>query len=203
MDATPLQATAREQFGKGAARKMRSAGQIPALVYRAGSEPTHIAVDPAELRLLFARSGNPNMILTVDVGSGPKNCILTATQKHPLTRELLHADFYEVVADKKVTVNVPVAAVGKPKGAVLGGKLQILRREVPLRCLPQNIPAALEIDVTDMDLGDFLRVSSLTTPEGTTVATEQDFNIFSLKGRRLEAEDAEGEDEVAAESDDS
>ena len=202
MNATPLQASAREQFGKGAARKMRRAGQIPALVYRDGGEPTHITVDPAELKLLFQRSGNPNMILTVDVGTGPKNCILTATQKPPLSRELLHADFYEVVADKKVTVNVPVSAVGKPKGAIVGGKIQIVRRTVPLSCLPKDIPAVLEIDVTHMDLGDFYRVDELTPPAGCTVASDRNFNIFALKGRRV-AEEAVLEDAAddAAETD--
>lgn len=197
MNATPLQASAREQFGKGAARKMRAAGKIPALVYRDGAAPTHISVDPAELRLLFARSKNPNMVLTVDVGGGPKNCILTATQKHPLTRELLHADFYEVAADKELTVNVPVTPVGKPKGAIVGGKIHIIRRTVPLVCLPANIPAVLELDVTGMDLGDYYRVSDIVPPEGCRIATENDFNIYALKGRRVAAV---ADEEEAAES---
>lgn len=187
MDATPLQAEARTQFGKGAARKLRRAGRIPALIYRAGGEPTHITLDPAELRLAFQRSGNPNMLLSIDVGTGAKTCLLTATQKHPVSRDLLHADFYQVDASEQVVVNVPVKAVGKAKGIVLGGKLQTIRRDVPIRCLPQNIPALLEIDVSDLDLGAYYRVSGVAAPEGCEVVFDNDFNIFAVKGRRVAA----------------
>jgi large subunit ribosomal protein L25 len=186
MDATPLQAEARTQFGKGAARKLRQSGRIPALVYRAGGEPTHITLDPAELRLAFQRSGNPNMLLKIDVGTGPKVCLLTDTQKHPLTRELLHADLYEVVEDSLVVVKVPVRSVGKSKGIILGGKLQTIRRDVPLRCLPKDIPPFLSIDVTNVDLGGYYRASMVQAPEGCEVVYENDFNIFAVKGRRVE-----------------
>ncbi len=190
MDATPLQAEARTQFGKGAARKLRRAGRIPALIYRAGGEPTHITLDPAELRLVYQRSGNPNQLLTIDVGTGPKVCLLTDTQKHPVSRELLHADLYEVLADQLVTVNVPVRPKGKSKGIVLGGKLQTIRRDVSLRCLPKAIPPFLEIDVTNVDLGGFYRASMVTAPEGCEVVLDNDYNIFAVKGRRVAVEEA-------------
>ncbi len=187
MDATPLSAESRSDFGKGAARKLRAAGRIPALVYRDGAEPAHISVDPAELRLIFQRSNNPNTILAIDTGAGVKHCILTATQKHPVSRRLLHADFFEVREDEALLVEVPVAHVGKAKGTIIGGKMQKLRHTLPIRALPQNIPALIEVDVTDMDLGEMMRASAVTPPEGCEVITKVDFNIFACKGRRTVA----------------
>ena len=187
MNTTPLQASSRTDFGKGAARKLRAAGQIPALVYRDGAEPAHIAVDPAELRLIFQRSNNPNTILAIDVNGTKRNCLLTATQKHPVSRNLLHADFYEVREDQTVLVEVPVSPVGKAKGAIVGGKIQRLRHTIPMRALPKDIPALIELDVTPLDLGDMLRASSVEAPAGCTIVAEQDFNIFACKGRRVAA----------------
>jgi large subunit ribosomal protein L25 len=187
MDATPLSAESRSEFGKGAARKIRAAGRIPALVYRDGADPAHISIDPAELRLIFQRSSNPNTILAIDTGAGVKHCVLTATQKHPVSRRLLHADFFEVREDETLLVEVPVTHVGKAKGIIVGGKMQKLRHTLPIRALPQNIPAVIEVDVTEMDLGDMLRASAVVPPEGCEVITKVDFNIFACKGRRTEA----------------
>jgi large subunit ribosomal protein L25 len=198
MDATPLSAQSRTEFGKGAARKIRAAGRIPALVYRDGVEPAHISVDPAELRLIFQRSSNPNTILAIDTGAGVKNCVLTATQKNPVSRRLLHADFFEVREDQKLLVEVPVAHVGKAKGIVVGGKMQNLRHTLPIRALPQNIPAVIEIDVSEMDLGDMMRASAVVPPEGCEVVTTIDFNIFACKGRRTDAAADEAEAAAAA-----
>lgn len=186
MDATPLSAESRSEFGKGAARKIRAAGRIPALVYRDGADPAHISIDPAELRLIFQRSANPNTILAIDTGAGIKNCVLTATQKHPVSRRLLHADFFEVREDEKLFVEVPVTTIGKAKGIVVGGKIITLRHTLPIRALPQDVPAVIEIDVTEMDLGDMLRASAVVPPKGVEVITTVDFNILACKGRRTE-----------------
>lgn len=184
MDATPLSAQVREDFGKGAARKLRATGQIPAIIYRDGSEPTHIVLDPAELRLIYYRSGNPNTLLAIQVGDETQVCLLTATQKHPLSRDLLHADFYQVAEDQDVLVEVPITHTGKPVGVVAGGKIQVLRRTVPVRCLPAHIPASITVDISDLDLGEIRRVSQVTAPENTAIVYETDFNVFSVKGRR-------------------
>ena len=99
MNATQLSAEAREPSGKGAARKLRAAGRIPALIYRGGEVPTHISIDPSELRLAFARSKNPNTLLSVQVGDSSHLCLLRDTQKHPVSRNLLHADFLAVAEE--------------------------------------------------------------------------------------------------------
>ena len=188
MDAISLQADARTDFGKGAARKLRRTGRIPALVYRGGDQPTHITLDPKELKLIFQRSGNPNTVLAIEVDGATHNCLLTATQKHPLSRDLLHADFYAVVEGQEVTVNVPVFPVGKAAGAVVGGIVQYIRRTVPVTCLPKDIPALIEIDVTAMELNDFIKVSQVVIPDACRIDFKHDYNVLSCKGRKIELE---------------
>jgi large subunit ribosomal protein L25 len=195
MNASQLSAESRAPSGKGAARKLRAAGRIPALIYRGGNEPTHISVDPSELRLIFFRSKNPNTVLSIDVDGSTHLCLLSDTQKHPVSRDLLHADFLEIAADAQVTVNVPVRAEGKAKGMVVGGKLQRLRRTVPVRCLPKDIPAEVVVDITDLDINEFVRVSALPNPEGGVIVYENEYNVLSLKGRRTEADDEDGDEE--------
>lgn len=185
MNASTLQAEAREQFGKGAAHRLRAAGKIPGLVYSGGNEPLHITLDPAELRLVFQRSGNPNTVLNIKLGDVEKLVLLKATQKHPVSRDLLHADFFEISPDKEVVVEVPIKEFGRAKGLIMGGKLQRLRRTVPVKALPANIPAVIEVDITEMDLGDFMRASDIKAPEGAELSYENDFNVFSMKGRRV------------------
>lgn len=201
MNASQLSAESRAPSGKGAARKLRAAGRIPALIYRGGNEPTHISVDPSELRLIFFRSKNPNTVLSIDVEGSTHLCLLTDTQKHPVSRSLLHADFLEIAEGAAVTVNVPIRAEGKAKGMVVGGKLKRLRRTVPVRCLPKDIPLELVVDISDLDINEFVRVSSLPNPEGGVIVYDNEYNVLSLKGRRSEAvvEDDEAEAAEAAE----
>ncbi|MEC7240600.1 MAG: 50S ribosomal protein L25, partial [Myxococcota bacterium] len=85
MDAITVQAEARTDFGKGAARKIRAAGRVPAVIYRAGEEAAHLTVDPNELQLLYRRSGNPNLIVSLDVGGTKHVCVLKDAQKHPVS----------------------------------------------------------------------------------------------------------------------
>lgn len=200
MNASQLSAESRTPTGKGGARKLRAAGRIPALIYRGGTEPTHISVDPAELRLIYARSNNPNTVLSIEVDGKGFLCLLSDTQKHPVSRDLLHADFFEINADEEVTVNVPVQAEGRAKGMILGGKLQRLRRTVPIRCLPKDIPTEIVVDISDLDINEFIRVSAIGNPPGGVIVYENDYNVMSLKGRRQEAEVADDDEEAEAEA---
>lgn len=204
MDAIPLKAAARDTFGKGPARKLRATGAIPGLIYRAGQTPTHIAIDPKELRLLFQRAGGDmNSIINVQVNDSQHFCLLRQTQKHPVSRELLHADFYEITEGDTVVVEIGINPVGKAKGEVVGGQLRVLRRSIRVRCLPKDIPGRITVDISGMDVNDILRLSDMTLPAGCTAVAEGDINIFSMVGRRADADDADGGegDEAAEETD--
>ncbi len=196
MNAITLSVDPRGDFGKGAARKLRRDGRIPALIYSKGQEPTHIAVDPHELSHLFQKSGNPNTLLNLQVGDGEAHlCLLKSAQKHPVSRALVHVDFYRVDPDREVRVEVPVRPVGKSEGERLGGRLRILRHTMPFWCKPADIPAAIEIDVTDLAVDEFLRSSQIPAPEKTRAAFDTDFNVIVVIGKRAELEEVEEDEE--------
>ena len=204
MDTTNLAAEPRTDFGKGAARKLRAAGRLPALAYRAGGEPVHFTLDPREVSLAYQRAGNPNLLISVDVGGKPLTLLLKDTQKHPVSRQLLHLDFFEVLADEKVTVGVPVRTVGKAAGERLGGRIRILRPTVDIVCLPADIPATLDVDVTALEVDDMVDVNELTAPEGCEIVFKHRYKVVTLVGKRAAAADeAEAEAEAAEEAEES
>ncbi len=193
MNGIPLTASAREGFGKGSARKLRRDGSIPALVYSKTSATIHISVDPHELRQIFQKSGNPNTLLSITVDGNERVVLLKDSQKHPVTRNLLHVDFYEVQADQEIQLEVAIRTVGKSEGEKLGGRLQMLRRTVPVVSKPADIPAFLEVDVSHLQVDEFLSSSSLTAPDKTRLAYEQEFNVLLCVGKRILEEEEEEE----------
>lgn len=199
MNTVSLKTEARENFGKGAARKLRAKGRVPALVYRHGESPRHISVDPHELTTIFRKSGDFNTLVALEQGGETQTCLLKATQKHPVTRELLHVDFYEVSADQKVVVDVALEPTGKALGQAMGGKVQRLARTVKVRCLPADIPAIFNIDVTPLDIGDMLQVTDVTVPSGCELVYDNVYHVVAITGRRDTGAAADDEDETAAE----
>ena len=201
MDAITVQAEARTDFGKGAARKIRAAGRVPAVIYRAGEEAAHLTVDPNELQLLYRRSGNPNLIVSLDVGGTKHVCVLKDAQKHPVSRDLLHVDFYEVNEKEEIAVEVLVRSTGKAAGEVFGGRISFLRRTVRLAAKPADIPSEVTIDVTKLNVGDFVRAGDLELPNGVSIAIDPRTNLLTCAGKKSAARAAAAatEGEEAAE----
>lgn len=201
MDSISIKAEARSDFGKGWARKLRRQARIPATIYRDGNQPTHVSFDERELVLLYRKANNPNLVLGIDVDGETITAILKDSQRHPVSRRVQHVDFYQVIDGVEVTVEVPVRTVGRAAGATLGGQLRMLRRTVTLRCKPEHIPAVIEIDITPLNIDDFVRASELQAPPNTALVIENEYNILTIDGKRARAaaEEAEEEEEEAAE----
>jgi large subunit ribosomal protein L25 len=191
-----LSATTRTNSGKGAARKIRALGQIPAIIYRAGQPATSVSINPNDLENAFRRTGNRNTL--VDIGVDGKNfiCLVKHAQREPGVDVLLHVDFYEVSADEAVNVVVPVRSFGKSLGEVAGGRLHVIRRDLTVRCKPGDIPESVDVDITNLEIGDFVRVSGVTPPAGAEIISQIDFNVVTILGKR---EDLEVEEEVVVE----
>lgn len=181
---TTLIADTRTDTGKGVARKLRASGKIPAVLYADGSEATQIAVDPKVLSDLFRISRNRNTVIALDVGGERVEALVRDAQRNPLTRELLHVDFYRLTPGKEVEVMVPVSTSGKPVGAALGGRIQIVRRDVKVRCAQENIPATIDIDVSALDIGDMIRASQVAMPEGAALVYSDDFQVVACLGKK-------------------
>ena len=191
---TNITATLRqEDLGKGAARKLRAAGRLPAVVYAQGEEATSVHVDPVDIDRIFRTTRNRNTILHLDIDGEKVPCIVRDTQRHPLTREILHLDFYRLAEGQRITVDVPLEPQGRPAGASLGGRLRVIRRTVPVNAEWSAIPATLPVDVSPLQIGDFIKVSEISTPDDVNVVFESDFNVVSLYGKRGGPKKAEGE----------
>ena len=182
IEGTPLNG----ETGKGNARKLRASGAVPGVVYGGGSEARRISVNPKALLDLFDATKNRNTVVQLQVEGETLSCLVRDVQRHPVSRQLLHVDFYQLSDGGTVEVMVPVVPTGKPKGTVAGGKLLVIRRELKARCAHGLIPATFEIDTTEMDIGDIIRASEVKTPQGVEVLFEQDFKVLELEGKRAE-----------------
>jgi large subunit ribosomal protein L25 len=164
MDAI-LDAVKRETRGKNEARRLRAAGRIPAIVYGAQKEgepgkTVEVAVDPKPLlRILHSGSG-VNTLITLKVGGeGDSRVLVKEFLLDPVTERLLHADFYRVNMDRKITVTVPIITRGEPRGVKLeGGILDFVHREIEIETLPGEIPDHIEVDVTNLGLNEAVYV---------------------------------------------
>lgn len=189
METIKLQAESRTTSGKGNARRLRATGRIPAVVYGAKAEAKSLSVAPDELRTALSGEFGLNSLLNLEVDGTSTRVLLADYQMHPLSREMLHADFFAVREDVKLKIDVPLEFTGKPKGAVLGGRLRQVYRKVPVRCLPAHIPAKVAYDVTELMIDDTVRVSDLTLPEGVEVVYPQQQTLGGLYGARVRVEE--------------
>jgi len=172
-----VNAEKRDLSGKGPARRLRAQGLIPAVVYGQDKTPTHVAVDPKLLQKAIATPHKFNTLLTLKTPEGDKLVLFKDYQVDPVSRRLLHADFFEVVLDKPVRVEVPVAIVGRAEGVVAGGILSVSAHEVVVEALPNKIPAQIDVDVTPVKIGGSLHISEVKAPEGCKLKYATDYVV--------------------------
>lgn len=184
---TTLEVGLRDTHGKGQNRKARTRGNVPAIVYGPVTGARSLVIDPAKLLAVFKKTNNRNTVLQLKVGAEtPIPCLVREVQRHPVSREILHVDFYAVPLEQPIELMVPLRTVGRPKGVAAGGRLRVIRRELKVASRYDRIPEILEVDVSEMDVGDFIRASQVPTPEGVSVVIANDFNVLSMIGKRAD-----------------
>jgi large subunit ribosomal protein L25 len=201
MEIIKLSAEKRADHGKGPARRLRRDGKIPAVAYGKKLPAVALAVSPKDLRGVLSSAHGKNSVVEIQVEGGAKIVAMVREYAHhPVSRDLLHADFIQVDLAEPVDVVVPFRLVGKSKGVVLGGILTQVFRQLPVRCLPDKIPAFLEQDMTDIDLGESTKVSQLKLPEGVTVRLSPEQTVASVVApeKKTEAEEAQEAAKAAA-----
>lgn len=162
----------RSTRGKNEARRTRAARKIPAVVYGAGKETVPITVDTRALSDAFRGGAGENSIflLKLQGSEQSRHAMIKDFQRDPVTRRPVHLDFVRVLMDTKIRVGVTIEVVGVARGVKTdGGILDFVTREIEIECLPGNIPEHLPVDVSDLGIGDALRVSAITAPEGVTI----------------------------------
>ena len=198
-----LRVKPRKRIGKSGAREVRKEGNIPAILYGGGENPVPLVVRPEDLKQALSGSGGINTILELEIdGSEPpvkKFSMLQEVQRDPLKDRVIHLDFLEIDMQKIIKVAVPVTTLGRSEGERRGGKLEKLMRAVDIECLPTDIPDSIEIDVNDLEIGDFIDISGLSLGEKTKPLRGEKEKIIQVVGQRL-MEDEETEEEQETET---
>ena len=197
-----LQGERRSGVGKGVARKLRQAGRIPAVYYGRGEDPIVLAVGLKDLQEVIEKADGSNVIVDLKVdgdGTGDRKALIREIQRDPVVGNILHLDLQHISLTEKITVEVPIELTGIPIGVKDGGGiLEHVLREVEVECLPTDIPAHLEADVTMLNIGDSLHVSDLKA-ERVTILTEADRPIATVVPPTILEEAAPATEEAAAE----
>jgi len=201
MAETKLVASARDESGKGVARKLRANGRVPAVLYGQGAAPRPISVDARELSHLL-HAGGSNVLVDLEVDGEQHLAMPREIQRDHIKGRYWHIDFFAVSRTEKITVNVPVRLVGEPAGVKLGGVLEHHLWEVEVECLPTNVPEAIELDVSALEIGDSLRVNDLAAPDGAEITSNPEESIVAVQQpqARVELEEEAAEAVEGAEA---
>ncbi|MDQ4065744.1 MAG: 50S ribosomal protein L25/general stress protein Ctc [Actinomycetota bacterium] len=175
-----LKAVKREGTGKGSARRSRAAGRVPAVVYGRGIDPMAIEVDRREFVTALHTDAGMNVLLNIEVDGSKTTAITRELQRDPVKGTLLHADFVKIDLTQEIEVEVPVHLVGESPGAKEGGVLEHPLFTVHVRCLPSDVPEAIDADVSGLNIGDVLRVSDLGTDRNFEILNDPDTVVASV-----------------------
>lgn len=185
-----LRAQDRSEFGKGAARRARREGNVPAVVYRAGEPSRSLLLSEKELLDGIRSAPTRNVLVGLLDGDTVHTCLVRDVQRHPVSRAIEHVDLFEVTSDDVTTVDVPLVTTGKAAGVRAGGTLRLLVRTVKVRCSPLQMPGSIELDVTNLETGVFVKASQLAAPEGAQILFRRDYNVVTVEGKRVTKEEA-------------
>lgn len=193
-----LDAELREGTGKGVARALRREGKVPAIIYGGKDGEQSIALNAKELTLEVFKGHFSSKVVDLKLGKKSIHVLPREVQFHPVTDQVLHADFLRVKDSTKIVVQVAVEFLNQDKcpGVKKGGVLNIVRRDIELLCTAKNIPDHIEVDLAGLEIGDAVHISNVKLPEGAEpTITDRDFTIATVAGRM--AEEKEEEPEVA------
>lgn len=175
-----LQAKVRGDAGKGSARRTRGAGRVPGVVYGRGMEPISISVDRREFVTALLSDSGMNTMLDLDIDGTTTLALTKELQRDPVRGTLLHADFLKIDRSVEVEVEVPVHIVGEARGAKEGGVLEHPLHTVHVRALPSDVPESVDADVSNLDIGDTMRVSDLSEGREFTILDDPDTVVASV-----------------------
>ncbi len=185
--AIKLKAEIRNAAGKGAARSIRKNKNVPAVIYGEKKAPVAIELNGREFEMLLQTPSLRTKLIEIDTANGHEDAMLMDVQYHPVTDNVIHADFKRIDVNKPVNVSVPVEVINveTSKGLKLGGVLNFAVRKVALRGLVQNIPEKITIDLTNLTIGDTVHGSDLVLPSGVELGLHQAELAFAIIGGKM------------------
>jgi len=176
-------------------------GDMPAVLYGANIDSMPLSLSIHDMEILLNKVSPSQALLDLQIENGAKDkktVMIKELQIDPVKFKYLHVDFYEVRMDQQITTTVPVAAVGTSKGVEEGGILQIIRRELEVNCLPGDIPEQIEIDITELDVGDSLHVEDIQLGEKIEIPYETNFTVLTVVSPAMEKEEEPEAEELEA-----
>jgi large subunit ribosomal protein L25 len=182
LETLEIRVDARDKKRKRDAKRLLRSGKIPAILYGPKTEAVALALDKREFSSRVADLEGSHLVRLKSESAtlADKVALVKDMQFHPIHGDVIHADLYEVDLTAKITVHVPLHFVGKAEGVVRGGILQPIVREVEVECLPLDIPAFFDVDVTRLDIGDSVHLEELAMPEGVTAVYESNFALVAV-----------------------
>lgn len=191
MATASLNAKSRNSVGTGAARKLRQAGEVPAVIYGHGREPKSLTVNTREITALLGQFAASSTVIELTVDGTVAKTLIREIQRHPVKRHIVHLDFQELVAGEKITVSIPLRFTGTSEGVRnSGGVLEETMHEVHIRVDPSNIPSHVEVDVTPLTIGHSIHIRDLSLPEGVAVLDDPGATVCVCAAPKTVAEEA-------------
>ncbi|HXQ57134.1 MAG TPA: 50S ribosomal protein L25/general stress protein Ctc [Actinomycetes bacterium] len=183
-----LAAENRSEAGKGAARRLRASGRVPAVLYGHGTKPQHLSVDARQFGQALRTDAGVNVLISLEVGRNQHLALAKEIQRHPVKGSLIHVDFIQVRRGEKVHVQVPVHLVGEAPGAREGGILDQDLYQLNVEAEVTAVPEAVDADVSGLGIGDVLRVADLKAPDGAVILDDPEASVVSVVAPTVEAE---------------
>jgi large subunit ribosomal protein L25 len=188
-----LTAQRRTQVGRNAIKKIKADGMVPGVIYGSTQEPVNLQINGRELLNVLSRASGENILVELEIldGSEKQNALamIQEIQHNPLQREIVHVDFHAVSANETVSAEVPIETVGEAVGVkVHGGLLEHILRYLEVECLPGDLPQVIEVDVTNLDIGQSLHVRELKLPSGVEAVTDAEQTVVAVVEARVEEE---------------
>jgi len=202
MEKVILKAEVREGSGKGLAKGLRRKSIIPAVVYKGGKDALKLQLEVKDLEQALHTKAGENVIVSLkisgaDAKAKDKTVLIKEVQREPIKGKILHVDFNEISLTEMLKVNVPLAAHGEAVGVKAdGGTLEHVMWELQVECLPTNIPAKIEVDVSGLKIGDAIYVKNIVAPEGVKILTDPELIAMIVKPPKVEVP----KEEAAAEA---
>jgi large subunit ribosomal protein L25 len=190
LETLDIEVKAREAGSKHQARRLRREGKIPAVLYGPKVESLALELNRKDFsnRVAGLEGSHLVRLKSASTALADKVALVKEMQYHPITGDVIHADFYEVDLTVRIEVSVPLRFIGKGAGVVRGGILQPIVREIQVECLPLDIPQFFNVDVSALDIGDSVHIEDLPMPEGVTAVYDSNFALVTIATPTVEEE---------------
>ncbi len=203
MAESTLKVFKRKELGGGRVKRLRMTGSIPGIVYASDFDSLSIKFEASEMVKLLHASSSEHPLVKLKLDKDELDVIVKKIEYHPYRDELVHVDFHKINMDEKIITAIHIDFIGDSKGVMAGGLMEMHVRELGIECYPKDLPQLIEIDVSDLEIGQSLHLSDIVVPEGVVFTNDSDqliVNVSAPKIEEVEGEVEEGEEAVIAES---